>query len=184
VRAEAIPGADPRFMKLKLITDAGHSIAFVDGRRLGRIWIGESPERDRRVSALGPDAHEALPPVTELFQQLRRRRTPIKALLLNQKFLAGIGNWLADEILLKALIAPARLASSLDETEAMALHQSIKDVVTHAVNVDADYQQFPDDWLFHVRWGGGRGDEMWRGHRIQRDTIGGRTTAWIPDLQH
>ena len=52
-----------------------------------------------------------------------------------------------------------------------------------AVEADADYRKFPDAWLFHHRWGGGRGIERIAGKEIVRETVGGRTTAWVPDRQ-
>jgi len=182
-RRAAEPGEDPPYTKLRLRADDGAEIAFVDGRRLGRIWLGTSPESDRRVSRLGPDALSELPSASRLHKMMQRRKTPIKALLLDQSFLAGIGNYLADEILLESRIAPARLAKDLSEAEAKRLRKAIQKVVRLAVDVEADYEKFPEDWLFHVRWGGSRGAETWRGHAIVRETIGGRTTAWVPDVQ-
>jgi len=182
VRAEAVPGEEPRFLKLELRAD-DRRIAFVDGRRLGRIWSAETPEACHRFSALGPDAHLDLPDAATWAGMLGRRKAPIKALLLDQKFLAGIGNYLADEVLLVARVRPDRAAASLSAAEAEALRVAIRDVVGHAVAVDADYEKFPPEWLFHVRWGGGKGADLWQGHELRRDTVGGRTTAWVPDLQ-
>lgn len=182
-RRAAEPGEDPPYTKLRLRADDDAEIAFVDGRRLGRIWLGATPESDRRVSRLGPDALVEPPSANQLFAMMQRRRTPVKALLLDQGFLAGIGNYLADEILLAARVAPARLASDLSKAEVKRLHDAIGEVLRIAVEAEADYERFPDDWLFHVRWGGSRGAEMWKGHAIVRETIGGRTTAWVPAVQ-
>lgn len=182
VRAEAKPGEEPRFLKLELRA-GDRRIAFVDGRRLGRIWSAERPEDCHRYAALGPDAHLNLPDAATWAAMVGRRKAPIKALLLDQKFLAGIGNYLADEVLLVARIRPDRPAASLSADEAEALRGAIRDIVGHAVAVDADYERFPEDWLFHVRWGGGKGSDLWQGHELRRDTVGGRTTAWVPDLQ-
>lgn len=182
VRAEAKPGEEPRFLKLELRA-GDRRIAFVDGRRLGRIWSAERPEGCHRYAALGPDAHLELPDAATWAAMVQRRKAPIKALLLDQKFLAGIGNYLADEVLLVARIRPDRPAASLSADEAEALRGAIRDIVGHAVAVDADYERFPEDWLFHVRWGGGKGSDLWQGHELRRDTVGGRTTAWVPDMQ-
>ncbi|HEY4057979.1 MAG TPA: DNA-formamidopyrimidine glycosylase family protein [Kofleriaceae bacterium] len=172
----------PRFTKL-LIHVKGNAIAFTDARRLGRIWLGPSPDEEKRVIRLGRDAHEDLPTVAALHAMFQRRKLPIKALLLDQTFLAGIGNWLADEILYQARIAPKRIAASLDKREVTAFRRATQKVIGHAVKVGADSDQYPRTWLFEHRWGGGRGSQEINGHAIRRDEVGGRTTAWVPAVQ-
>lgn len=172
----------PRFLKLR-IEAAGKAIAFTDARRLGRIWLGPDPEDEPRVKRLGRDAYADLPTAAELAAVFARRRIPIKALLLAQNVLAGLGNWLVDEVLYQARISPKRIASSLDEREVAALRRKIASVVSKAVDVGADHAKFPKTWLFEHRWGGGRGSQQIGGHRILREEVGGRTTAWVPALQ-
>ena len=173
----------PRFLKLLILVEGGGGVAFTDSRRFARLWLGESAATDKQVRRLGPDAYEGLQPLVELVAKLKKRRAPIKAVLLDQKTFAGVGNWIADEVLYQARIAPKRLASSLDENEVAALRESLQHVLDHAVEVDADYNHFPDEWLFHHRWGGGRGAERVGGLEIVRETVAGRTTAWVPERQ-
>jgi formamidopyrimidine-DNA glycosylase len=135
------------------------------------------------VQRLGRDAFDDLPSTKELAALFARRKIPIKALLLDQTTLAGLGNWLADEVLYQARIAPQRIASSLDAHELSALRRAIRTVVGHAVKVGADHHRFPRTWLFEHRWGGSRGAQQINGHAIRRDEVGGRTTAWVPTLQ-
>ncbi|HEY4178277.1 MAG TPA: DNA-formamidopyrimidine glycosylase family protein [Kofleriaceae bacterium] len=172
----------PRFTKL-LIVAGKKAIAFTDARRLGRIWLGPHPDEEKRVQRLGRDAYDDLPSVAELLPMFGRRKIPIKALLLDQTFLAGIGNWLADEILYQARIAPKRIAASLDKREVTALRRATNSVISHAVKVGADSDHYPRTWLFEHRWGGGRGSRQINGHAIRRDEVGGRTTAWVPAVQ-
>ena len=172
----------PRFLKL-LLEARGRAIAFTDPRRLGRIWLGRDPAEEKRVQRLGRDAFDDLPSTTELAALFARRKIPIKALLLDQGALAGLGNWLADEVLYQARIAPRRLASSLDAREVSALRRAIRSVVGHAVKVGADSERYPRTWLFAHRWGGSRGSQQINGHAIRRDEVGGRTTAWVPAVQ-
>lgn len=173
----------PRFLKLLLETREGRGIAFTDARRLGRIWLGADPADEPRIQRLGRDAFDDLPSPKHLAALFARRKIPIKALLLDQGALAGLGNWLADEVLYQARIAPKRIASSLTAREVSALRRAIRTVVTHAVEVGADHDRFPRTWLFEHRWGGGRGSQQINGHAIRRDEIGGRTTAWVPAVQ-
>lgn len=173
----------PRFLKLLIEVAGGTAIAFTDARRLGRIWLGADPEDEPRVKRLGRDAHDDLPTPTELGALFARRRVPIKALLLDQTTLAGLGNWLVDEVLYQSRISPKRPASSLDKREVAGLRRAIAAVVKKAVDVGADSERFPRSWLFEHRWGGGRGSQQIGGHRILREEVGGRTTAWVPAVQ-
>jgi len=173
----------PRFLKLLVEVAGGKAIAFTDGRRLGRVWLGAPPSDEPRIQRLGRDAHDDLPSARELRELFARRRVPIKALLLGQNTLAGLGNWLVDEVLYQARISPKRAASSLDAREVSALRRAIQSVVKKAVEVGADSERFPRTWLFEHRWGGGRGSQQIGGHRIVREEVGGRTTAWVPAVQ-
>lgn len=173
----------PRFLKLGVHTRDGSGIVFTDPRRLGRVWLGSSPETDPRVKRLGRDAFDDLPSETELLAMFGRRRIPIKALLLDQGALAGIGNWIADEVLYQSGIAPKRSSASLTKGEITVLRRAIRTVLARAVEVGADYKRFPASWLFEHRWGGKRGADRIAGQRIVREEVAGRTTAWVPSRQ-
>lgn len=174
---------EPRFLKLMIETDDGGRIAFTDARRLGRIWLSESATKDTRIRKLGFDALEEMPSAKALHEMLLKRKAPIKAILLDQGLFAGVGNWVADEALYHAKLDPRRLGSSLTEKESAALRQSVLDVLKTSVDCDADYEKYPDTWLFRHRWGGKRGAERIGRHKIVREPIGGRTTAWVPAVQ-
>lgn len=173
----------PRFMRLRLQTSSGNGIVFTDARRLGRLWLGDTPESEPRIARLGADAFDDLPTASALAALLARRHRTIKAVLLDQTVLAGIGNWVADEVLYQARIAPAREAAALSKSEVSALRRAIRLVLDHAVSVGADADRYPDSWLFAHRWGGARGSQRIGRHPIVRETIGGRTTAWVPARQ-
>ena len=173
----------PRFLKLLMETDEGKRISFTDGRRLGRIWLSEDASTDAKLAKLGPDALEELPKGPKFKALFERRHAPIKALLMDQGILSGIGNWVADEVLFHSRINPARPASDLSEGEYSKLRSTILKVLEAAVEAGADDSKYPEDWLFHHRWGGGRGRTKIGKHDLVRSTVGGRTTAWVPKLQ-
>ena len=173
----------PRFLNMMLEAEDGTRLAMTDGRRLARLWLGESPEKDPRVSALGRDAYDDLPDAEALRAMFGKSAAPIKALLLAQDRLTGIGNWIADEVLFRAGIFPGKRAKEMVPEEWTRLHNAIEGVLAHAVHVEANYEHFPQDWLFHHRWGGGKGATHLDGREIVRETIGGRTTAWVPEIQ-
>ncbi len=173
----------PRFLKVELHLDDGNRFAFADARRFGRVRLLDDPLSEKPLSALGPDALLELPGAARLAEQFANRQTPIKALLLNQSFLAGVGNWIADEVLYQSGLAPQRLAGDLSPTEVKRLRAKLRHVLTKACDWEADYRRFPRTWLFHHRWGKNHGALTGRGEEIAYDTVGGRTTAWVPKVQ-
>ena len=86
--------------------------------------------------------------------------------------------------LLRLRIAPSRRARSLSRQEADRLRRALKRVVGKAVEVNSDSDRYPKGWLFHRRWGRNAAAVTARGERIRHDTIGGRTAAWVPTVQH
>src|SRR5688572_16511666 len=176
-------GDRPRFWKLELVLDDGRRLAFRDARRFGRIRLQQDPPAEPPISLLGFDALEGLPPVPDLHAHLARRRAPLKAILLDQSLFAGVGNWVADEVLYQARLSPRRLGSSLTRDEVRRLRDRLHFVVRRAVAVAADSERFPRSWLFHSRWGRIAGATTHRAEAIVHETIGGRTTAWVPERQ-
>lgn len=173
----------PRFTKLELQLDDGGRIAFTNARRLGRVRLVDDPKREPPVSQLGFDPLLDPPTATQLGRLLQRRRAPIKAVLLDQGFAAGVGNWVADEVLYQARIDPHRLGSDLQPVEVKRLLAALRRVVRTAVAVDADSDRYPRGWLFHRRWGKDANARAVGGHALAFDEIGGRTTAWVPAVQ-
>ena len=173
----------PRFTKVELTLEDGRRFAFVDPRRFGRVRLLEDPPNQPPLSQMGPDALLELPHAKWWIEKLAKRKTPIKALLLNQSLLAGVGNWIVDEVLYQARVAPHRLASDLSVAEVKRVRSKLRHVLTKACDWDADYTRFPQTWLFHHRWGKKRDALTGRGEEIEFDTVGGRTTAWVPKVQ-
>ena len=172
----------PRFTRLVLGFDDGGELVYADARRLGRVRLRQDPRREPPISLLGFDAFRQLPPLAEFRALLRQRAAPIKAMLLDQSFAAGVGNWIADEVLYQAGIDPRRPARALSDDAIRRLRAKLRHVVATSVRVLNDSERYPRSWLFHVRWD--RGVPTARGERIRHDTIGGRTTAWVPAVQH
>jgi formamidopyrimidine-DNA glycosylase len=177
------PHERPRFWKLELLTDRGVRLAMTNPRRLGRIRLVPEPILSPPFRRLGPDPYLDLPPSEVLTGWLARRPGPIKAVLLDQGFLAGVGNWIADEVLFQARLDPRRPGRSLTPTEVRRFRRCLARILAKAVAVDADAERFPRGWLFHRRWGRDPSARTAAGERIVFDTIGGRTTAWVPTVQ-
>jgi formamidopyrimidine-DNA glycosylase len=173
----------PRFVKLILKFDDGGELAYADARRLGRVRLRDNPAAEPPISRLGFDAWRGLPPFAEFAEQVRKRSLPMKALLLDQSFAAGVGNWIADEVLYQARIDPRRRAGTLKDDEIRRLRAAIRHVIEVSVRARNDSDHYPRTWLFHDRWGKNPKAYTARGEKIRHDTIGGRTTAWVPSVQ-
>lgn len=173
----------PRFVKLELELDDGTAFAITNARRLGRIRLRRDPEAEPPVSELGFDPLNGMPSLDWLFDQLRSRKATLKGILLDQSFSAGVGNWVADEVLLAARLDPRRRGDSLSRKEAAALHRALHRIVARAVEVEADSARFPRGWLFHRRWTPSADARMPNGDAIVWTKVAGRTTALVPSRQ-
>jgi len=174
----------PRFWKLLLSLDTGERLAYTNARRLGRVRLRDDPPARPPISKLGFDPLHAMPAPREVGATLARRAAPIKAVLLDQSFAAGVGNWIADEVLYQAGLSPHRPANALTVAEVARLMRELESVIRIAVEADADAARFPSDWLFHRRWRR-KGDDGLAadGTAIVHETIAGRTAAWAPAVQ-
>jgi len=173
----------PRFLKLRLWLSDGGELAMTNARRLGRIRLQDDPERELPVAKLGFDPLVEMLPRAEFCARLTKRKGVLKAVLLDQSFAAGVGNWIADEVLFQAGIDPRRRGHSLSAGEAARIHAKLRDVIRKACDVDADKDRLPKTWLFHSRWGKDADAKTSRGERIEHISIAGRTTAWVPSRQ-
>ncbi|EFN51935.1 hypothetical protein CHLNCDRAFT_9497, partial [Chlorella variabilis] len=142
----------------------------------------DRPEGVPPISELGWDPLLDMPSLPSFAAQLGGQRRAIKAVLLDQSFSAGIGNWVADEVLYQARIHPEQPAHSVPQEQVAALHRAISHVCQVACEVEADSSRFPPDWLFHHRWGNSTPAKV-GGRSIDHLTVGGRTSAFVPSLQ-
>jgi len=105
---------------------SGRELRFVDPRRFGRLEV-------RRSSFAGPGTEPLQVSARELTQLFRKRKAPIKAALLNQKLLHGVGNIYADESLFRAGIRPRRRANSITRAQYGKLHAALQQVLKEAI---------------------------------------------------
>jgi formamidopyrimidine-DNA glycosylase len=149
--------------------DDGSRLRLHDPRRLGRVWL----EPD--VTVLGPDVLALTR--RQLAAALAGRRAPVKAVLLDQAALAGLGNMLADEVLWWAALDPHRPARDVDEAEVAALQHAIRRRLPVMLRRGGSHTGTLDP---HLRAGGVCPRD---GAELRRDVVGGRTTVWCPQHQ-
>jgi formamidopyrimidine-DNA glycosylase len=125
------PKEEDRFIRVVFHLDDGGKLVFSDRRRLGVMWLSE--DEKEIVNKLGPEP--LAPDFTSgiLGQRLKGRKAPIKAILLDQAIIAGVGNMYADEALFEAKIHPLKKAGELSGAEIKKLHKAIIDVLNLAI---------------------------------------------------
>ncbi len=163
---------------------SGRELRFIDPRRFGRLSV----VRDEFRAPGSEPLDVGFEPFAALF---RRRKTPIKSALLNQKLLSGIGNIYADEALFRAHIRPRRRAATLTRADLERLYDSVREVLREAITaggssvsdyVDADGE--PGFFQFHHRVYGREGEPcMVCGTKIKRVVIAGRSAHYCPRCQ-
>jgi formamidopyrimidine-DNA glycosylase len=112
--------------------DNHQQLRFHDTRKFGRLYLVHNVETI--LGCLGPEPLEETFTAKMFAEHLQVRKRLLKPLLLDQTFIAGLGNIYVDEALWEAKLHPCRLASSLSETEAKTLHRTIRKVLRRGIN--------------------------------------------------
>lgn len=170
-----------KYSKFFIELDDGLELSFTDKRRFAKVRLLKDPAAVSPISELGPDALLEPMTVDEFTESLSKKKIAIKALLLDQSYIAGIGNWIADEVLYQARIHPLQSSASMSKENCATLHKCIKEVIEKAIEVGADSSQFPKNWIFHSREK--KSGAFVDGKKIDFINAGGRTTAYVPELQ-
>ena len=168
-----------RHDRLVLVFDEGE-LRYRNMRRLGGVWLaGDDDELKVVLGSLGPDALAV--ERDEFLGSLSRRRGGVKALLMDQRFVAGIGNLVADEILWQARIHPRRRVEDLDANDRVRLFRTMRRILGAAVE-DFDYLETRRRWLSRVRGRPGGRCPRCRSE-LSRIVVAGRTTYFCPSCQ-
>jgi len=165
--------------------ESGRELRFVDPRRFGRLEV-----RDSKFAGPGTEPTNVR---AETFARLfHRSKAPIKAALLNQKFLHGVGNIYADESLIRAGVRPRRRANTLTRSELNKLHAALQQVLQEAIRaggssvsdyVDADGEK--GFFQFRHRAYGREGKPCLKCKTpIKKIVVGGRGTHYCPKCQN
>ncbi|MBS3948213.1 MAG: DNA-formamidopyrimidine glycosylase [Dethiobacter sp.] len=171
----------------------GSCLTFSDVRKFGTIWLLSTGGADQipGLSALGPEPLSGDFHFPYLDRALEKRAVSVKALLLDQRVVAGLGNIYADEVLHRACIRPERKARSLGREERIVLFLAIREVLEEAISCRgttvSDYRDASgSSGMFQerLRVYGRRGELCSRcGEVICRSCVAGRGTYYCPRCQ-
>jgi len=163
--------------------DDGQQLRFNDVRKFGKMWAVLDPEEV--TGAIGPEPLAADFNLLKFRALVQSRSGVVKPLLLNQTFLAGVGNIYADESLWRAKIHPLRRADSLSDAEIAALYRSIRKVLRTAIEdegTDAGDGVIEGDYTPRVY--GREGQPCYRCHQpLHKIVVGQRGTHFCPHCQ-
>lgn len=160
-------------------------LSFNDPRKFGRVWLTRDPQSV--FGALGPEPFDDTLTAQDFYQRLTARRRQLKPLLLDQSFLAGLGNIYADEALNLARLHPLSASDSLSFDQAERLLHSIREILQEGIRRNGA----SIDWVYR----GGDFQNYFRvyqrtgepcptcGTPIQRITVGQRGTHFCPNCQ-
>ena len=121
----------PPMLRHTFPLDDGRELRFIDARKFGHLWLLPDPAGAMRK--MGPEPLEPAFTVAVLAELLAGRKAPMKAILLDQSVVAGLGNLYADEALFLSGIHPERAANDLNYDEAHALHAAIIEALSRSV---------------------------------------------------
>lgn len=154
-------------------------LAFDDQRKFGEVELIEDIEQFLQTRCLGPDALEI--GFSQFQAILGKHRGAVKAILLNQQLIAGIGNLYVDEILFRARMHPATDAARLRDKDRTRLFRATRYVLGKAIALKTDFNRLPTSWLLTHRGKAGRCPRC--GRALKSATIGGRTSWFCAHCQ-
>jgi formamidopyrimidine-DNA glycosylase len=185
------PANEPRAKHTHLVglLDDGRELRYIDPRRFGRIaWLaGEKLREELRRFGADP----LVISLEEFAQRIRGRRARIKAMLLDQGVLRGVGNIYADESLWKAKIHPARIGARLSVEEVKSMHGAMRQILEKAIVLRGssisdflDARGEPGEYQLHHKAYGREGKACYRCKTpIRRIVVAGRSSFFCPNCQ-
>ena len=157
-----------------------HRLAFDDQRKFGEVELIKNVDEFLQRRGIGADALNV--GLSEFKMIFRTHRGAVKAILLNQQLIAGIGNLYADEILFRARMHPATEAARLnDKDDPRRLFHAMRHVLEKAIALKTDFNRLPKSWLLTHR--GKRGRCPRCGRALRSETIAGRTSWFCAHCQ-
>jgi formamidopyrimidine-DNA glycosylase len=190
VRAEE---PEPDHLHAVMALDDGHQLRYRDTRRFGRLLLGTETElvAARKLPRLGPEPVGPAFTATDLYRRLHPRRAPLKALLLDQMVVAGVGNIYADEACFRARVRPDRPGSSLSRPAVARLRDALSGLLQEAIaNRGSSVDTYRDAWgemgdQQHLLQVYGRGGQpcLRCGRPLSVVRLAGRTTVYCRRCQ-
>ena len=173
------PSLQPRFTRFLIHFENGYHLSYIDPRKFGNIDLLEDIETYRTAKKIGVDATQI---TKEAFvQSFARRKGPIKPVLLQQKDYAGVGNWIADEMLFQAKVHPEAKCPTVSQEKLELLYDAMQDILQKAIKRNTNYGNYAPEFFANQRID----DGLCPIHNcaVERLVVGGRGTYICPQCQ-
>lgn len=171
------PADRPRHERFAIVFEDGERLGFDDPRKFAKIRYVEDRDAYIRDIRLGTDA--LLITEAEFMAQAAGRKTSLKAFLLNQTAIAGVGNLYADEICYRCRVHPESRVAKVPKGKLREVYAAMVDILTVACDRDAYYRQYPEDWFWQWR----KLEAVEGKGKVLAAKVGGRTTHWVQGYQ-
>jgi formamidopyrimidine-DNA glycosylase len=182
---KSAPFRDPKHDRLWLDFESGWRLVFNDTRKFGRVWLVN--DTSKLFSQLGLEPFDEKLTHAVFYQMLQAHSRQLKPLLIDQHFIAGIGNIYSDEALFSAQLNPKRLSDSLSPAEAEELLKAIRSVLTKAIDqkgASIDWVYRGGDFQNHFQVYQQTGNPCPNcGHPIEKTKVAQRGTHFCPNCQ-
>ena len=179
------PAGEPRFTRLRLDLTGNGCLAYTDQRLLGHVGLTPDPQTLVGELRLGPDALDAALDLPSLRERAAGRAGAIKALLMDQAVIAGVGNIYSDEILFQARIHPSTPVGKLTDAQWVQVHRHLKQVLAEAIRNEPESARYleslPATYLLPSREKNGRCPRCRSALGILK--VSGRTSFYCPRCQ-
>lgn len=169
----------PRHERFSFLFDNGFTLGFDCPRKFAKIRYIERLDQYLAEIGLGEDAQRI--GEAELLGKMKGKKTTIKGFLLNQSHLAGVGNLYADEICFQTRVHPASVVDRIPAAKQREIYRKMQEIFQFAVDKNAYYKSYPDDWLWQWREEGRLAPDG--RSKVQKTKIAGRTTYFCAGWQ-
>ncbi len=169
----------PRFAHIVYHFEGGYNLGFLNKRKFGWNNLTDDINAYQRRIGLSTDATKISQ--EDFLRALSRRKTAIKPALLDQKVTAGIGNWLADEILYQSRVHPGKKVPDLKEDEQITIYNNMRQILETSIAEQAIYRNFPKNYFIHIREVDATCHHT--GVPVEKIKVGGRATYFSPKWQ-
>ena len=164
----------PPYARIIFTFRNGFNTAYLSKRMLQGVWLKDNPEDLPSIRNMGPEPLAPEFAYSDFVDRLKGRKGNLKALLMNQSFVAGIGNIYADEILFQCGIPSSRAIAGLSAGQVERVYHEMRRILTDMCRVNSDWERLEETYLAPHRRAGGSCPRC--GGELQRLKIGGRSS--------
>lgn len=172
-------GEPPKHARVVLEFKNGYRLAYVCQRKLGKVSLTRGREALAEERGLGPDAMEVSR--GEFLERVGSKKGSVKAVLMDQSAVAGVGNIYADEVLFQAGVDPRTKVGDLVEVDLRKIYSKMKEVLKVAIKSRVDPERFPGSYLLPQRGAGGKCPGC--SGELEKIRVSGRATYLCPKCQ-